>query len=221
VHAFAKEEGYQQVSTDIVYSEKPGVKTTKHLIEFKFEDLKNDLFGTPATPRLLIWNSYNGECALSINVGVYRVVCANGLTVGQEIFQDRAVHMEDSGIIKVVAEFQDKLKEALDYVRHNMIPSLTERMNTDIQPADVLRIVRQLGQDGALSLRNVDRIINHLSLDLETGDFIFCNRKEDRDLTLWNLYNIINEVMRNTGRSTLAQEMKNVKLMDRLLKIAV
>jgi hypothetical protein len=210
----ADRRGVPTVGMRILYSDRPGIQSTKHLIEFKFHDLERDLFGTPVVPRLLVWNSFNTECSLSLSVGVHRKVCDNGLTLGKSMYSDRAIHLKGTRIEEVVEEFEHQVAAALDYIETSMSTNFVEMMGGQLNRWEISRILSKLVESGTISKRTEAEIQG------TTGLCNFTGRAEDQDFNLWNLYNIVNETMRVNSRSAVAQEEKNSGLMDRVLEAA-
>lgn len=80
----------------------------KHLIRVSHPDFATAL--QDARPEIVIVNSYNGSTALSMFLGAYRFVCANGLMVGTGFGGASIRHVGnvndriDAGIIDLIAQ---------------------------------------------------------------------------------------------------------------------
>jgi hypothetical protein len=66
----------------------------RHMVRLSHRDLVlrnvND-----SRPELVIVNSYDGSSSLKIMLGVYRLVCSNGLVIGSTVNQTRIRHVGD------------------------------------------------------------------------------------------------------------------------------
>lgn len=68
-----------------------GKKTifSKHMVTFQNPDIKiTSSDGDDAYPRIIMTNSHDGFNAFKFNVGIYRLVCSNGLVVADEEFSN-------------------------------------------------------------------------------------------------------------------------------------
>jgi len=75
-------------------------KTTifsKHMVSFQNPDLmikgKN---GDDAFPRIILTNSHDGFNSFQFRVGIYRLVCSNGLVVADEEFSAFKIRQKDT-----------------------------------------------------------------------------------------------------------------------------
>lgn len=64
----------------------------KHLFTFRHADLQLRGVGD-SVPQIILKNSYDGTSSLQIMLGVYRLVCANGLLVGSSFETHRVRHV--------------------------------------------------------------------------------------------------------------------------------
>lgn len=180
-------------------------KSSKHLIDIRLKETIQ-VFGDSVIPRLLLVNSYNGECAFSIRVGVFRLVCSNGLIVGTETFHQRLVHLDTLDFDDKLKTIQEAANDALKYMRMSMANEIVEKMGKYLTPDKQHDVVDGLGLS--------KRIIKSIHSKLE------CPRLEDSSNTTWSLYNIINEAIREASRSPLRNEEKNFDLMSKVVKLA-
>ncbi|MFZ2961066.1 MAG: DUF932 domain-containing protein [Candidatus Ozemobacteraceae bacterium] len=89
----------------------------KHLLRFRRSDVNpilGDLF-----PEVVLVNSHDGSSSYQLRAGIYRLVCCNGLILGNEQFCERVRHF-GSNIPGLVAESASRLISQL--------PSITEKI---------------------------------------------------------------------------------------------
>lgn len=194
----------------------------KHVIRFRhplFDKVQSvgDTF-----PELILKNSHNGSAAFKLSIGLYRLVCSNGLTVCEQNFESfRIVHKGDiqKDVIKAidgclqqvpqlttsVKKFNDKIlsNEELDHyskqalkVRFPVLDKNTPR------PLDILNIRRK--QDSGPKLWNVfNRVQENLikGFVFETSDF---KKKKIKAITAIDKNTIINQELWKLTESMVA-----------------
>ena len=66
-----------------------GTIFSKHMVAFQNPDIKiTSDDGDDAYPRILLTNSHDGMQAFKFSVGIFRLVCSNGLVIADEKFSD-------------------------------------------------------------------------------------------------------------------------------------
>src|SRR6056300_117945 len=66
-----------------------GTIFSKHMVAFQNPDIKiTSKDGDDAYPRILLTNSHDGMQSFKFSVGIFRLVCSNGLVVADEKFSD-------------------------------------------------------------------------------------------------------------------------------------
>jgi hypothetical protein len=80
----------------------------KHLIRFRNSDILPQV--GDLVPEIILTNSHDGSSAFQISAGLYRLVCSNGLTVGNDQMSVRQRHsgqIDDilEGVFNVVDDF--------------------------------------------------------------------------------------------------------------------
>lgn len=83
----------------------------RHLIRFRHESQSN--FASEY-PEIIMINSHNGQSSYQLRAGFYRVVCSNGLIVGDDLLSRRVVHKGDviSKVVEAVTEIVDIVPQA-------------------------------------------------------------------------------------------------------------
>lgn len=80
----------------------------KHMIRFRREGLL-EVGGN--VPEIVMINSHNGTCSYQIRAGIYRLVCSNGLVVGNDMFYRSVRHQGD--VIEKVVESANEIIEIM------------------------------------------------------------------------------------------------------------
>ena len=66
-----------------------GTIFSKHMVAFQNPDIKiTSADGDDAYPRILLTNSHDGMQSFRFSVGIFRLVCSNGLVVADEQFSE-------------------------------------------------------------------------------------------------------------------------------------
>lgn len=164
-----------------------------HIVRLRHDALKigNDSI------ELVISNSYDGSCKWSISLGIFRLVCTNGLTVGQSVFSRTIKH--------VGTEFYDNVKVALKDAESNIetLKRSVERIKsvqlTDNQVKEYARAIFQERLNGVKNITNIDL---DASLKVE--------RPDDAGNGLWEVLNVVQEkLLRGGVEYTHLREVKN------------
>lgn len=193
-----------------------GFKGTKHVIKYTIENNELTIKGDKLKPTINFLNSYNGESALMIRVGFFRLICSNGLIVGQSFYSDRLVHVKGMTIEAKLSALAIKLNDAICFIKNQAVDKLEQAFNKDLTKDQELTVLNNLKNDKVISNRIYDKAVMLRTQGIEHG-FI---RSEDSSRNTWTLYNTINEVIRTYSRSELSNTVKNIKLMDTVIEYA-
>jgi hypothetical protein len=180
-----QEIGWSPRQMSEVRARKPHTKGfQKHLIR-----LTNPNFDTAKTvgeevPELVLTNSHNGKNSFSFRIGIYRLVCSNGLVIPTEEFSNITV--------KHVGNMASQIKEVIDRMSSSFpsvyadIKKMKSRKLTSKEMSTFAR--------SASELRNPN-----LSKSLTVGieDILSVSRAEDEGDDLWKVYNRIQENLMN------------------------
>lgn len=191
----------------------------KHLMRFRSED---PAFTLPSGDflEIIVFTSHDGTCSVSISLGIFRLVCANGLMVGQNLVSPVRIRHVGYAVEKVKTALTSLLSHA------NLIKSTVEKLKN-----------RQL---------TVEEYTQFISLALEArglkpqstvADQLHRPRRvEDQGVNAWAVLNRIQEYALNGFRYTdlaenevktarkitgaAAQIKLNQALFDGMVKIA-
>ena len=186
---------------------------SKHMISFQNPDLiikgKN---GDDAFPRIIVTNSHDGLSSFQFRVGIYRLVCSNGLVVADEEFSAFSIKHkgytfeELQGVVaQAVADLPNKIQ---------VLNEMQVRMLTTEEQ-------RQLAID-AMALRSTNPDAKYDEATIE--EVLAATRKEDEGEDLWVIFNRIQESIINGGysaalRGAKVRRVKAIKSFEKDLEI--
>ena len=173
----------------------------KHLIRFARE---NDL-KTPNRIEIVLINSHNRSAAFRISIGIYRLVCSNGMVVGDEAFKYRHKHMGFD-----VHAFMNTIENISGSA--NRIQDKMEDWNTITLNKNEQGVYAQNAVKKAYNLEDVrDSIIDPNTL-------LIPRRNEDSNRTLWNTYNLVQEALTKGGVHTNKKTKRGKPVKTRMIR---
>jgi hypothetical protein len=178
------------------------VKGTKHLYRLRSEHLfkvGNDL----VTPMVVLRDQTFPGAALRLHVGLYRLVCSNGLlgvaisepTVRIPHFTNRKDQLE--GIAAAIFE-------------------ASSRMESVIETANTLTTIQVKAPTTVIESLSLPPTLTELLLSGITQGAI---RPEDDINTVWGLYNYVNETMFSRTRSVFAAVERDTTLVNQIITV--
>ena len=162
---------------------------SKHMIAFQNPDLKiKGSDGDDSFPRIIMTNSHDGMQAFKFSVGIFRLVCSNGLVVADEQFSDFKIKHkgytfdELRGVVnQAVADLPNKV-EVLNQMKKRVLSS--EEKNKLALDAMLIRAGIEPGSEKAKKFNYDDETII---------DILDPKRKEDEGDDLWRVFNVVQE----------------------------
>jgi hypothetical protein len=143
-----------------------------------------------AVPEVVFLNSHDGTSAYQLRVGIFRVVCTNGLVVSMGSFPSYRVAHRGDIVEEVVASALD-ISE-----RFGALAGRVERMEQRLLPKD-----EQIAFAGrALAVR----FPGPLESGIQPAQLLTCRRVEDLGNDLWSVLNKVQENLLRGGLSRLA-----------------
>ena len=159
-----------------------GTIFSKHMVAFQNPDIKiTSKDGDNAYPRILLTNSHDGMQAFKFSVGIFRLVCSNGLVVADEQFSDFKIKHKGY----TFAELRNVVKQAVEDLpnRVQIMNDMKNRILTEEEK-------RKLALDAMLIRAGVKT----LDYDEETiDDILDPKREEDKGNDLWKVFNVVQE----------------------------
>jgi len=161
---------------------KEGTIFSKHMVAFQNPEIKiTSKDGDDAFPRILLTNSHDGMQAFKFSVGIFRLVCSNGLVVADEKFSDFKIKHKGYSF----EELRNVVRQAVED-----LPNRVQVMNDMKSRILTVTEKRKLAIDAMLIRAGV----NTLQYDEETIDEILePKRKADKGDDLWRVFNVIQE----------------------------
>jgi len=201
---------------------------SKHMVSFQNPDIKiTSKNGDDAFPRIILTNSHDGMQAFKFSVGIYRLVCSNGLVVADEEFSDFKIKHKGytfAELRSVVTQAVEDLPNRVEVMNKMQDKILTqEEKNKLALDAMLVRAGIEPGSEKAKEFNYDDETII---------DILDPKRKEDKGDDLWKVFNVIQEKITQgdfhaalTGAKVrkvrkIASFEKDIKVNKELFKLA-
>src|SRR5210317_2331932 len=161
---------------------KEGTIFSKHMVAFQNPEIKiTSEDGDDAYPRILLTNSHDGMQAFKFSVGIFRLVCSNGLVVADEQFSDFKIKHKGYSF----EELRNVVRQAVED-----LPNRVQVMNDMKNRILTVTEKRKLAIDAMLIRAGV----KELQYDEETiTDILDPKRDADKGDDLWRVFNVIQE----------------------------
>jgi hypothetical protein len=181
---------------------------TRHAINIPIGS-ETTMRGDIIHPNITLINSYNAECALKILVGFQRLVCMNGMTIGEEMYSERIVHRVGDKIDNFLSTFEEQVGTALGQVTGQL--QLVEDLSSQtILQGQALQVIRNLADD---------KVVTKVAAEVTANRYIYdaFRRYEDEQQkhTVFGLWNVLNEELRRTATTRTSA----FRLLDRNNKL--
>jgi hypothetical protein len=148
----------------------------KHMVRLTHPDLKFRNI-IDSRPELVVVNSYDGSSALQLMLGVFRLVCANGLVVGNKAISSSVRHVGDidGNIDRSIAQIMGSI---------DTVAAQIETMaSIDLSADDQMQLIEQASK----------LVLPEVATNFRTSDFVRVRRFGDSSNTLWGIFNRIQE----------------------------
>lgn len=163
--------------------------------------------GVEAYPRIILTNSYDGFNAFTFRVGLFRLVCSNGLVVCTESFVDikiRHTKYSVQALHEVLAQAIGAVDAQIGTFNDMREITLTQEQKYEFA-LNALRIRKHLPADAPM-----------VADDEGVDDLLTPLRTEDNPDTLWGVFNILQEKITKGGaivsiNGKKARKMRGIK----------
>ena len=166
-----------------------GTIFSKHMVAFQNPDIKiTSGDGDDAYPRILLTNSHDGMQAFKFSVGIFRLVCSNGLVVADEQFSEFKIKHKGytfGELRKVVKQAVNDLPNRVQVMNDmkNRILSQDEKNKLALD-AMLIRAGIKLGSEQADAFKYDNETIE---------DILDPKRDADKGDDLWRVFNVVQE----------------------------
>ena len=159
-----------------------GTIFSKHMVAFQNPNIKiTSEDGDDAYPRILLTNSHDGMQAFKFSVGIFRLVCSNGLVVADEQFSDFKIKHKGY----TFTELRNVVRQAVEDLP-NRVQVMNDMKNRILTQDEK----RKMALDAMLIRAGV----KELQYDEETiTDILDPKRDADKGDDLWRVFNVIQE----------------------------
>jgi len=193
---------------------------SKHMVAFQNPDIMiKGKDGDDSFPRIIMTNSHDGMQAFKFSVGIFRLVCSNGLVVADEQFSDFKIKHkgysfeELRGVVnEAVADLPNKV-EVLNDMKQRILSK--EEKNKLALDAMLIRAGIVPGSEKA----------KKFNYDEETIiDILDPKRDEDKGDDLWRVFNVIQEkITQGDSHAALTgakvRKVRKIKSFEKDLKV--
>lgn len=157
-----------------------------HMLAFQNPTVKvlNGKNEVEAYPRIILTNSHDGFNSFKFMVGLFRLVCSNGLVICDEQFANMSIR-------HINYNFEELRKMVITSLENlpNQIAVLNDMQKTVLTEEEKAKLAVS-----AIKLRKGYNEEDKVEISQETIDDVLTPiRKEDEGNTLWNVFNVIQE----------------------------
>jgi len=166
-----------------------GTIFSKHMVAFQNPDIKiKGEGGDDSFPRIIMTNSHDGMQAFKFSVGIFRLVCSNGLVVADEQFSEFKIKHKGytfGELREVVNQAVEDLPNKVQVLNDMKDRVLTqEEKNGLALDAMLIRAGIEPGSEKAKKFNYDDETIE---------DILDPKRDEDKGDDLWRVFNVVQE----------------------------
>jgi hypothetical protein len=201
--------GWQVTKAQEVKARK-GKGFQKHMVIFRNPEIMiKGANGDDSFPQILLTNSHDGKAAFNFRVGIFRLVCSNGLVISDADFNNVSIRHTNY----TFETLQTKIQEII-----SKLPNLVQKINlfkstqlTEAQMADFAQ------KAAALRTKKTVNIMDVLTAD----------RPQDAGTDLWVVFNRIQEKViggsykaGNRKARSVKNFQKDIELNEQLFELA-
>ena len=181
VHALERS-GFVPVKASAARSSLERAAFAKHLIRFRHREHMNTQVGD-WLPEVVLVNSHDGSSSYQIMAGVYRLICSNGLVVGNSFSEARVRHTKNAPDEIVEASFR-----VIEF-----LPGIAEGIE-DMRAITLEAGEREAFAAAALTLRYPDEA------PIRPTQLLSTRRTADTSSDLWTTFNVLQENLLQGGQ---------------------
>ena len=181
--------GWEPVTAAMRKSRGKDTIFSKHMVSFQNPDIKiTSADGDDSYPRIIMTNSHDGLQAFKFSVGIFRLVCSNGLVIADEKFSEFKIKHKGY----TFGELREVISQAVKDLP-NKVEVLNSMRNRELTKEEQ----EKLALDAMLVRAGIvpgSKKAKEFAYDEETiQDILEPKRDEDRGSDLWKTFNVIQE----------------------------
>jgi hypothetical protein len=166
--------------------------TTRHLVRFRHKDfgavgLKGNI------PEILFTNSHDRTKSMNFHVGIFRLICSNGLVVADSTFSKLNIKHNTllgntlNGVRELISDVTTNLPVVFDNIKRFEATQLDIQSRRElVMKMFAVRYTDYIGEDGNVKLSDIEA-----STDVDA--FLSVRRAEDAPDNLWCVFNRVQE----------------------------
>lgn len=163
---------------------------TRHMLRLRHADHMKLVQVGSMIPEVVLINSHDGTSAYHLMAGIFRLVCSNGLVIGERQFDLKVRHSGHREIVHDVIDASFKVVESFPAVLES-----AESMKT----VGVTRNQALAYATAALSMRYGQDDDGNIPAPIEPAQLIQRRRFEDEPGSVWTTYNTVQENLMRGG----------------------
>lgn len=165
---------------------------SKHMLRLRRKDEEeiNGYF-----PEVILINSHDGSTSYQLKAGIYRMVCSNGMIVGDEMFSQKVRHQGN-----VVDRVGDACSDIIE-VFPTAVKTVSEWQDIELSPGEQLAFA-----DAAKGLR-----WDETKKQVDSEKLLRKRRNQDNSRDLWTTFNVVQENMIKGGVTVRDKQTKQTR----------
>ena len=177
--------GWSPINAYRVNSRKKRNGVGRHMIKFVNYDFMED--GKTEYPELLLTNSHDGTTAFKLDVGIFRLVCSNGMVIKSQDFGSMKVRHYGYDFETIKGAVNTLVEQIPDYLKQ-----VEDMKEQELEREQMLEFAREaaLLRFKTANIQTIDKLV-----DVE--DLLESTRKEDEGNGLWEVFNRLQEKVVN------------------------
>ena len=177
--------GWTPINAYRVASRGKRTGTGRHMVKFVNYDFMEK--GKTEYPELLLTNSHDGTTSFKLDVGIFRMICSNGMVVKSQDFGSMKIRHYGYDFETIKGAVNDLVEQIPDYLKQ-----VEEMKEQKLERKQMLEFARQ-----AAMLRMTK--VNESAIDevVDVDDLLFATREEDEGNGLWEVFNRLQEKVVN------------------------
>jgi len=196
-----QDEGWTAWKAQQVNARKWSQNHAKHIIRLRHEDMTMDKFGVgDSFPEMLLMNAHNGLGGYTLQGGIFRMICSNGMVISEQDFGKihiRHIGFEPEQVVEASKELVMNSSRIADKIGSWQETEMTQRSRKDFF-ADAAKLRFEDPDEG-------------LVLDVATP-----RREADRKTDLWTTFNVAQENLlrggfRNGTTNRMVRPISNIQ----------